>query len=200
VLDAVKRAFEHEQRDADRCDGDAHVAASAEQQLRARGNAGKLGAERAEVGEDEGCEHYRRGAKAGSVAHEREQALLRDAAHPRPELVVDDQRCGRECKDPEEPVAVLGAQDRVGGDPGGIVVREPSEQARPEHGEERRDPRGSEQPPAAADEMPVQVTPWRRGSYCMPRVRAAEGAQHATGPQPWPWSRRASSSIRSSRV
>ena len=56
---------------------------------------------------------------------------------------------GREHQHPEEPVAVVGAQDRVGGDPRGVVVRQPREQSRPEDREHPQRAEGAAAPAEA---------------------------------------------------
>ena len=76
------------------------------------------------------------GAGAVVLADQGQQALAGDDAHPHAELVEDDQRRGRERQNPEQLVAVLGAEDRVGGDPGRVVVGEPGQDPRADDGEQ----------------------------------------------------------------
>ena len=83
--------------------------------------------------EDEG-----RRAAAVALADQGQQALAGDDPQPHAELVEDDQRRGREGQHPEQLVAVLGAEDRVGGDPGRVVVGEAGEQAGADDRQQRR--------------------------------------------------------------
>ena len=57
------------------------------------------------------------------------------------------QQHGRGRDDPQQSIAVIGAEYGIGGDAGRIVVREPGEQPRPEHGQE-----GGESPDAGGAE------------------------------------------------
>ena len=102
-------------------------------------------------------EHERRGPRPVVLADQGQQALAGDDPEPHAELVEDDQRRGREGQNPEQLVAVLGAEDRVGGDPGRVVVGEAGQHARADHGEQRRHPAGTEQEGAAPGQVPVQV-------------------------------------------
>src|SRR5206468_5053392 len=91
------------------------------------------------------------------LADQGEQSLAGDDPQPHPELVEDDQRRGREGEDPEQLVAVLGAEDRVGGDPGRVVIGETGQQARPDHGEQRRQAAAAQQQVAAAAAPPARA-------------------------------------------
>ena len=122
VLDAAEALAQDQRRDAGRRQRHAEVAAHPAEQFHRRGYAGELGAEGAGVGDHQCREHKRRGPWPVVLANEREQPLAGDDPQPHPELVEDDQRRGREGEDPEQLVAVLGAEDRVGRDPSRIVV------------------------------------------------------------------------------
>jgi hypothetical protein len=56
------------------------------------------------------------------------------AAHSCAEFVEDNDGDGRPREHPEQPVAEVGAEDRVGGDAGRVVVGEAGENARPNYG------------------------------------------------------------------
>jgi hypothetical protein len=71
---------------------------------------------------------------AVAVADQPRQAATGDAAHPRTELVEDNERGGREQQHPEQSVAEVGAEDRIGRDPGRVVVGEAGEHAGPDDG------------------------------------------------------------------
>ena len=54
---------------------------------------------------------------------------------------MEDHQChGREQQHPQQPVAVVGAEDRVGGDAGGIVVGQARQKSRPQHREDSNGP------------------------------------------------------------
>jgi hypothetical protein len=174
VLDAVKRPPQHEQRDADRGQRDAEVAADAGEQVESGCDAGELGAQRAEVGNDQCAERKGGAARPEMIADEREQALLGHHAHAGTELVEDDQSERRDREHPQQAIAELGAEDRVGGDPGGVVIGEPGQHARPDDREQRRHPAGTQQPPAAPDQMPVKMTPRRTRARSKLAFQAAD--------------------------
>ena len=157
VLDAAEALAQDESRDADRRERHAEVATHAAEQVHAGGDPGELGAEGAGVGDHESGQDDRGGPLAVALADQCQQALAGDYAEPDAELVKDDQRRGRERQDPEQLVAVLGAEDRVGGDAGGVVVGEAGEQARPDHGEQCRRGSAAEQQRAASGEPPMGV-------------------------------------------
>src|SRR6266508_4196707 len=69
---------------------------------------------------------------AVAVADQPRQPTTGDAAHPRAELVEDDERDRREQEHPEQAIAEVGAEDRVRRDPGRVVVREAGEYSRPD--------------------------------------------------------------------
>lgn len=191
VLDVAEGPAQDQQRDADRRERHADVAADAAEQLAAGRDTGELGAEGASVGDHQGAEDERRRARAIALANQGEQALAGDDAQPHPELVEDDQRRGREGEHPEQLVAVLGAEDRVGGDPGRIVVGEPRQQARADHRQQRRQAARPQQPVATAGQVAAggavgevlwhgqAHTPdltsfqfrWRRARRCWRRVK-----------------------------
>ena len=76
---------------------------------------------------------------AVALAHQADQALAGDDAHPRGQAVEHDQRDGGEQEHPQQLVAVVGAEHRVGGDAGRVVVGEPGEQAGTDDGQQRTD-------------------------------------------------------------
>ena len=61
-------------------------------------------------------------AHAVALTDQADQALAGDDAHPRPEAMEDDQRNGRQQQYPQQLVSVLGAQHRVGGNAGGVII------------------------------------------------------------------------------
>jgi hypothetical protein len=135
VLDALEAAAQHEQRHPERGERDAHVARDAGQ-LERRGDAGELGAHRADVRRHE-CEQSPGGdAHAVALPDEAGEPLAGDDPHPCAELVEEDQRGRREQQHPQQPIAVVGAEDRVGRDACRIVVRQAGEQARTEDREQ----------------------------------------------------------------
>jgi hypothetical protein len=71
---------------------------------------------------------------AVAVADQPRQPATGDAAHPRPELVEDDERDRRQEEHPEQAIAEVGTEDRIGRDPGGVVVGEAGENAGPDDG------------------------------------------------------------------
>ena len=145
VLDAMEAAAQDDESDQHRGCRDGEIPADP-RELEPCRDARELGAGRAQVRDHERRDHRRRRARAVRGADERDQALSRDEPESRAELVVDDQRRDRQQQDPEQRVAVAGAGDRVGRDPGRVVVREPGEQARAEHRDQCRQPQPSEAP------------------------------------------------------
>jgi hypothetical protein len=71
--------------------------------------------------------------------------------------VEDDQRRGRDDQDPDQLIAVFGAEDRVGGDPGRVVVGEAGEQAGADDGEQSGRAAGTEQGAASFRQVPLDV-------------------------------------------
>ena len=129
MLDAVEAAAQHQQRHDDGGRGDARVAAQTEQ-LEAGRDAGELGAGRADVGHDEHGEGGAPDPHAVALADEADEPLAGDDAHAGGEAVEHHQGDGGEQEHPQQLVAVLGAEHRVGGDPGRVVVGEAGEQPR----------------------------------------------------------------------
>ena len=86
---------------------------------------------RPEVGDDQRTERDAGARGPVALAHERHQALAGDDAHARRQLVEDDQRDGGEREDPQQLVAVVGAEDRVGRDARRVVVGEAGEHPGP---------------------------------------------------------------------
>jgi hypothetical protein len=147
----VEGAAEHEQGDHGRGERHAQVPGHAAEQFRSGGHSGELRAGRAEVGGEEGSEREASAARPIALADQRHETLARDDAHARAELVEDDERRGREAEDPQEPIAVAGPEDRVGGDPCRVVVREAGEQTRPGDGEQRRERTQAKSAPAGRE-------------------------------------------------
>ena len=172
VLDAAEALAQDEGGDADRREGHADVAAHPAEQLHPGRHPGELGAQRPRVGDDQRGHDEPGGALAESLAHQRQQALAGDDAQPHAQLVEDDQRRGREGEDPEQLVAVFGAEDRVGGDPGRVVVGEPGQEPRADDGEQGGGGASPEQQMTAPREAPVRVA-----------TRGPVGAAMGHGPQ-----------------
>ena len=95
--------------------------------------------------------------RAVALADQGQQALAGDDPQPHPELVEDDQRRGRQRQHPEQLVAVLGAEDRVGRDPGRVVVGEAGQQPGPDHRQQRRQRPAPQQQLAPPRDPPVDV-------------------------------------------
>jgi hypothetical protein len=71
------------------------------------------------------------------VTNQGEQTFLGHHAHAGAQLVEDDQRDRRHREHPQQPIAELGAEDRVRGD---SVVGQTGQYARPDDREQRRQP------------------------------------------------------------
>ena len=140
MLDAPEPAAHDQRRDQDCRHGHARIAADA-CELRRRSDPGELGASGADVGHEQ--DRCRRGgrAMAVAVADQPRQPATGDAAHPRAELVEDDERDGRQQEHPEQAIAEVGAEDRVRRDAGRVVVREAGEHSRPDDGGKSDHPR-----------------------------------------------------------
>ena len=95
--------------------GDGGVAADP-REIEARGDTGELRAGRADVRDEERENSELCEANSVPLAHEAREPLPGDDAHARTELVEEDERERRELEDPQELVAVVGAEDRVRGD------------------------------------------------------------------------------------
>ena len=168
VLDAAERAAQHEHARRRPRRRDAHVAARAGEQLHPGRDAGELGADRADV-----RDHER--ARARPPPRARRSARGRAASGPcRSRRPCAPPARGRRsaprsrARAPTAAVAVVGAEDRVRRDPGRVVVGEPGEQARAEHGQQRHQRRAV---PAQAREPAMRMADrevWRAG-----RVRRA---------------------------
>ena len=116
VLDPAEAALEHEHAHGQRRERHADVAARAGEHLHPGRDAGELRADRPDVRDDERGQREVRTARAVALAHEPHQALAGDDARAHGELVEDDQRHRRQREHPQQPVAVVGAEDRVGRD------------------------------------------------------------------------------------
>jgi hypothetical protein len=126
-------AAHNQQRDEDRSYGHARVAADAGE-FGSGGDPGELGAGGADVRQEQDGGGRDGGAMAVAVADQPGQAATGDAAHPCAQLMEDDQRDGREQQHPEQPVAEVGAEDRIGRDAGRVVVGEAGENSWPDDG------------------------------------------------------------------
>ncbi len=135
VLDPVEASAHDEQRDAGGGEGHAQVAAHPEE-LEARGDPGELRARGAHVGEHEGGHRHGGSAHAIGLAHQPGETLAGDHAHAGPEVVEEHERDRGQQQHPQEAVAVVGTQHRVGGDPRRVVVGQPGQQTRAHHGGE----------------------------------------------------------------
>ena len=129
MLDALEAAAEHEHRDATAAAG-----TGCRRGTPASSSAAAMPANSAQVvprlATTSAPSAAHRAADAVALADQPGEPLPGDDAHPRAELVEEDERAGRERQHPEQLVAVVGAEDRVRRDPGRVVVGEPGEQAR----------------------------------------------------------------------
>src|SRR5207302_8482098 len=68
----------------------------------------------------------------GAISHpdDTDQALAGRAAQPDGEVVEERECERRDQQSPKEPVTEVGAEDRVGGDPGGVVVGQAGQNSR----------------------------------------------------------------------
>jgi hypothetical protein len=177
VLDAAKVATQHEQRDRERGDRNAHVARDAGK-LERGGDAGEFGARGAHVGHEEGEQAQGGHADSVALANKPGQALPRHDAHARAKLVEEDERHGGQQQHPQQPVAIVSAEDRVGGDARRIVVGEPGQQAGPEDRQQRE--RNATAPHAAGEERGWGTGgAGRAAAPAGPGRRALEGAPRA---------------------
>ena len=101
--------------------GNADVAGDAPD-LEPRGDAGHLGCGRAQVREDQEAGGREAGLDAVAHADDADQPLAGRDPKPDGEVVEEDERGRRGQQRPKESVAEVGAEDRVGGDPGRVVV------------------------------------------------------------------------------
>ena len=67
------------------------------------------------------------------LTHEADQTLSCDDTHACRQAVEDDEGDGGEQEHPQQLVAVVRAEDRVGRDAGRVVVGQPGEQPRTDH-------------------------------------------------------------------
>src|SRR5664279_3391669 len=125
----------------------------------AGGDAGEFGGGGAHVRDEQRGDGQHSGAGAVPLADQSGQPLPGDHADPGAEVLEEHQRDGRDGQYPQEGVAVVGAQYRVGGDPGGVVVRQPRQQTGADHRGQPRQP-GEPGPPRTLrgghDEGPIQ--------------------------------------------
>ena len=140
---------------------------------------------RAEVGDEEGEHRERRHLEAELLADQRRQTLAGHGPHARAHLLGHRQDGRDEQQQPEQAVAVAGADHRPGGDAAGIVVRGRRDQARPENREEDGEP-------AAADaaDQPAAYTPWRLRHRGLLNGRSSAGASSRRAEAPGRWHRR----------
>ncbi len=135
MLDAMEAPLEHEYRHPDGGQRHAQVAAHPEQ-LEAGGDAGELGAGGADVGHHQRGEGHRRQPYSEPLTYETDHALPGDHPHAGPEVVEQDEGDRGQQQDPQELVAVFGAEGGVGGDPGRIVIGEPGQEPRPDNADQ----------------------------------------------------------------
>lgn len=81
-------------------------------------------------------EHGVRDSHPPVPTYDGEEAVSGDHPHAGADQVEDDQRRGGDTEHRQQLVAVLRPEDRVGGDPSGVVIREPREDARADDGEQ----------------------------------------------------------------
>ena len=111
------------------------------EQLEAARDAGELGDDVAEVGDDQREHQQERDAEAELLADQIAQPLAGDRAHPRRHLLHDHQRDRDRDHRPQQRVAELRAGQRIGEDAAGVVVDVGGDEARADDGEEQRDAR-----------------------------------------------------------
>src|SRR5881409_1495940 len=87
------------------------------------------------------------------------------AAQPDGEVVEEDERCCRGQQRPEERVAEVGAEDRVGRDPGRVVVGKAGQDSRADDGQQ-------------SERQSVLARPETSGTYSVPVARNAPGRSH----------------------
>ena len=144
VLDAVETAAQHQQGD-DQCRRrNAQIAGDAEQ-LESGGDAGEFGAGGADVGDDERGQHRTAQPHAVPLPHQADETLPGDDAHPGCQAVEDHERDGGQQQHPQQLVAVIRAEYRVGGDAGRVVVGEAGEQPGADHRQQCADTQPSSQ-------------------------------------------------------
>jgi hypothetical protein len=168
VFDAVKRFRQHQ------CDDEAGGPQHA-RCLRQAGelcngsDAGELGADRTEVGQ-----HEQRAGRLGcrvAVAcsdNGDEAFAAADRKADGQQVKENKQRCG-DHDDPQELVAEIGAQDRVGRDARGIVVGKSGEHARSDYGDQGRQARAPAAPvvrKTSRDSSPLVADLWLKITHC----------------------------------
>jgi hypothetical protein len=123
----MEAAAQDEDRDHARRDGHGDGAGDPEQ-FQPGGYTRILGAGRSDVRDQQRPEGGGR-TDAEPLPYQADEALPGDNIHPRPEVVAHHQGdCGQE-QDPEQLVAILGAEHGIGRDPGGILIAEAREEA-----------------------------------------------------------------------
>ncbi len=150
------RAAHDDGPDQRRADGDRDVFADTED-AHARGEAGELGRDVAEVGESEDDHGEEGHAQAELFADEIGEAFAGDGAHARGHFLHHDQRDGGGDQGPEQRVAVLRAGLRVGEDAAGIVIDVGGDEAGADDGEEREHP--------VAHDVPLRERRTRTGAW-----------------------------------
>ena len=136
-LDPVEASDEHEGRHRHCCQRHAHVTGDAPD-LEAGGDPRHLRRRRAEVCDDQ--EPGGRSACLDAVAetNDGDQPLPGRDPEPDREVVEQNERGRRDQQRPQKPVAEVGAEDRIGRDPGGIVIGQPGQHARPDDRQQRQ--------------------------------------------------------------
>jgi hypothetical protein len=131
--------------------------------LRNGSDAGELGADRTEVGQHEQRAGHLGCRVAVACSDHSDEALA--AAYRKPDgqqMKENKQRCGDQ-DGPQELVAEIGAQDRVGRDARRIVVGKSGEHARSDYGDQGRQaraPAASEVRKASRDSSPLVADLW----------------------------------------
>ena len=127
MLDAPERAAQHERRDGDRRRRHTDPARNAGHAERG-GDARELPAERPEVRPEQRDQRHERPAHAEPLADQADQALPVTIPIRAPSSWKMISATVDAVDDPEQRVAVVRAEDRVGRDAGRVIVREPGEQ------------------------------------------------------------------------
>ena len=134
LLDAVEAPAQHQNRHDDRGGRDTGVTTDPEQ-LETGGDPGELGTRRADVGDNERGQHGTGQSHAIPLTHQADEPLPGDHPHACRQAVEQYERHRGQHEHPQQLVAVVCAEHRIGGDACGVVVGKSGEQARTEHRE-----------------------------------------------------------------
>jgi hypothetical protein len=129
MLDSPEAPFDDEGRHQDRCERHAEVARHS-CQAETRCDTRELRSCGADVRSYEDSRRRHCCAPAVLDANQAGEASPRHDAKAGSQLVEDDERHRREQQHPQQAVTEVGPQDRVGRDPGGVVVREARKETR----------------------------------------------------------------------